>query len=272
MKRLAIVVLVVGGVFPVLAQHSGARDGGNMQGHGGAVVVRGGGAASVPAGYPGPSGFQSSSGFPGPSGSAAMSQLRFGMGAPLPGLAAGGLPTGGHPPSPVGRDVHAGPSEHQREEGRGHKGTDSVSHYGAVSTYGLGGWVEPVSLVYVDPSFYFETPSVAPVLSAPAVNESVGQQNAVEEQEAEVVAPLVYRHAYERPMPPPELGTEGAVKLVYKDGRPSEEIYNYMLTRTRLYVQDGHRREIAVDDLDLEAMQKANKEAGADFRLPGKGR
>jgi hypothetical protein len=45
-----------------------------------------------------------------------------------------------------------------------------------------------------------------------------------------------------------------------------------MLTRTTLYVQDEHRREIPVDDLDLAATQKVNKGDGIDFQLPGAGR
>jgi hypothetical protein len=65
------------------------------------------------------------------------------------------------------------------------------------------------------------------------------------------------------------LEAENAVTLVFKDGRPSEEIHNYMLTRTTLYVQDEHRREISVDEIDLTATQKANKDAGVEFRLPG---
>ena len=44
-----------------------------------------------------------------------------------------------------------------------------------------------------------------------------------------------------------------AVTLVFKDGRPSEQIHNYLLTRTTLYVQDQHRRDIALDQLDLSA-------------------
>jgi hypothetical protein len=62
------------------------------------------------------------------------------------------------------------------------------------------------------------------------------------------------------------------VTLVFKDGRPTAEIHNYMLTRTTLYVQDEHRREIPVEDLDLEATQKINKSNGIDFQLPGAGR
>ena len=59
--------------------------------------------------------------------------------------------------------------------------------------------------------------------------------------------------------------------LVFKDGRPSEQIHNYMLTRTMLYVQGDRLREIAVADLDLPATEKVNREAGVDFRLPDGG-
>jgi hypothetical protein len=62
------------------------------------------------------------------------------------------------------------------------------------------------------------------------------------------------------------------VTLVFKDGSPTEEIHNYLLTRTTLYVQDEHRREIPVDDLDLGATQKINKSNGVDFQLPGSSR
>jgi hypothetical protein len=57
------------------------------------------------------------------------------------------------------------------------------------------------------------------------------------------------------------------VTLVFKDGRPAEHIHNYLLTRTTLYVQDGRRREIPVDELDLAATVKVNHEAGVDFQL-----
>jgi hypothetical protein len=72
------------------------------------------------------------------------------------------------------------------------------------------------------------------------------------------------------PVAEPE--AEDAVTLVFKDGRPQEQIHNYMLTRTKLYVQDGRRREISVEDLDLVAMAKVNKAAGVDFRLPVTGK
>jgi hypothetical protein len=77
------------------------------------------------------------------------------------------------------------------------------------------------------------------------------------------------RPAYQRPfLPTPEPAAESAVTLVFKDGRPAEQIHNYMLTRTTLYVQDAQRREIAVADLDLTATEKVNRDSGVEFQLP----
>ena len=59
-----------------------------------------------------------------------------------------------------------------------------------------------------------------------------------------------------------------SITLVFRDGRPSEQIHNYILSRTTLSVLDQHRQDIPVDALDLAATQKANREAGVDFRLP----
>ena len=55
--------------------------------------------------------------------------------------------------------------------------------------------------------------------------------------------------------------------LVFKDGRPLEQVHNYAMTRTTLYVFDQRRQEIALDDLDVAAAMKVNREAGVDFRL-----
>jgi hypothetical protein len=66
--------------------------------------------------------------------------------------------------------------------------------------------------------------------------------------------------------PAPEKGA--AVTLVYKDGRPSEQVRNFILTRTTLSVWDGQHRDILVEDLDIPATEKANRAAGVDFELP----
>jgi hypothetical protein len=59
-----------------------------------------------------------------------------------------------------------------------------------------------------------------------------------------------------------------AITLVFKDGRASEQIHNYILSRTTLSVLDGHHHDIPVDALDLAATERANREAGVDFKLP----
>ena len=74
----------------------------------------------------------------------------------------------------------------------------------------------------------------------------------------------------EETQPPPpvrEPEPEEAVTLLFKDGRPAEQIHNYMLTRTTLYVRDQHRREISLSDLDVAATKKVNQDAGVDFQL-----
>lgn len=59
-----------------------------------------------------------------------------------------------------------------------------------------------------------------------------------------------------------------SITLVFKDGRPSMQIRNYLLTQSTLYTGDGLRREIPLSDLDLAATADANRNSGVDFRLP----
>ncbi len=61
---------------------------------------------------------------------------------------------------------------------------------------------------------------------------------------------------------------EGAVTLVFKDGRPSEHIYNYLMTAKTLTVLDQQRRVIPLDQLDLEATARASIQAGVEFSVP----
>lgn len=59
------------------------------------------------------------------------------------------------------------------------------------------------------------------------------------------------------------------VTLVFKDNsRPAQQVHNYALTRTTLYVLDGHSHEIPLDQIDMGATVKTNREAGIDFALP----
>jgi hypothetical protein len=75
---------------------------------------------------------------------------------------------------------------------------------------------------------------------------------------------------------PPQLAaaSESAerVTIVFNDGRFPEQIHNYLLTPTTLYILDQHRQEIAIDHLDLAATEKVNRDVGVDFSLPGPSR
>ena len=80
-------------------------------------------------------------------------------------------------------------------------------------------------------------------------------------------------YAYAVPRNPPSAQSaapqnENAVTVVFKDGRPAEQIHNYALTRSTLFVLDEHHRDIPVDEIDLDATRKVNRDAGVEFQLP----
>jgi hypothetical protein len=62
------------------------------------------------------------------------------------------------------------------------------------------------------------------------------------------------------------------VTLVFKDGRRPEQIHNYLLTASMLTVLDQHPVDIPipVDQIDLEATARANRQAGVEFSVPGR--
>jgi hypothetical protein len=158
--------------------------------------------------------------------------------------------------------------------------------YGSGFGYGASGWWDTNYPGYFDSGLYDSldgdsgyddpgnaasaaAPAAAPADAAPAPYYPGGYGPQPMEQ-VEAGPDSDYRPVYQRPQPEP--APENAVTLVFKDGRPNEEIHNYLLTRTTLYVQGERLREIAVADLDLAATEKVNREAGVDFRLPDGGR
>jgi hypothetical protein len=81
--------------------------------------------------------------------------------------------------------------------------------------------------------------------------------------------------AYAQPRPPYQAPAasssprpENAVKVIFKDGRPPEEIHNYLLTSTTLTVLDSNYRQIPLDEVNLAATEAANRAAGIDFHVP----
>ncbi len=65
--------------------------------------------------------------------------------------------------------------------------------------------------------------------------------------------------SYDQPQP---------VTVVFKNGQPPDQIYNYVLTPTMLYVLDGYRYSVPLAIVDVAATDRVNRMAGVDFHLP----
>lgn len=64
-------------------------------------------------------------------------------------------------------------------------------------------------------------------------------------------------------------GSADTVTLIFKDGRPPEQVQNYIATKKTLTVINGSRHyDIPIADLDVLATIKANRETGVGFQLP----
>lgn len=137
--------------------------------------------------------------------------------------------------------------------------------YGYPYGYGTGP-VAPYYLGYPDDSGVYDGPVTAPAdggqsyLAPPPPDQGPPPADAYQAY----AGPPAPQTSASAPAPEPE----DAVTLIFKDGRPPEQIHNYALTRTTLYVRDQHKRDIPVADLDLVATEKANRDAGVQFQLP----
>jgi hypothetical protein len=270
LKRLIAVALVAGGVaLPVCAQRGGGARGGSI-GHSGGFASH-----SAPAFRNSAPSFRSSF--------APMGRGPF-MGAPQPS----GNRMSSAIPAFRGSPLRNGTGFDGRRPGNGY-GADRyrrpyVPYYGLGYPYGLSGWVASNYPGYLDPGLYdygysdpaygdnnsgyaYSDPGYAAMPSPSAYPGGYGPGPA---EPAQLGPESAYRQVYQRPEPEP--APENAVTLIFKDGRPPEEIHNYMLTRTTLYVQEQRMRQISVADLDLAATEKVNREAGVDFRVPDSGR
>jgi hypothetical protein len=92
----------------------------------------------------------------------------------------------------------------------------------------------------------------------------------------QIAPPANYQPYYGTQQPDPrsiprssEPVNEEAVTLIFKDHRPNQVIHNYLLTGTTLTVWDRNPRNIPVNEIDIAATEKTNREAGVDFYLPG---
>jgi hypothetical protein len=82
-------------------------------------------------------------------------------------------------------------------------------------------------------------------------------------------APPLFRPMYQGPIVAAPVHPQPATTLIFKDGRPPEQVHNYALTATTLYALDGEmRQEIPLSLLDVPATIAANHATGVDFALP----
>ena len=241
MRRLfAVAVMVAGVTLSVYAQRGGGHGAGGFSGQGGSFVSHSAPQFHASVAPMGRVNFM---------GSPQLSANHYAAVAHLsPGRGPGSAYPSRRPSSPDRRSGYRRPY---------------APSYGVGFPSGFSIW--PGSLG--DSGFYDDSGYANP---APPADYGPQQYAAPPVEQSETAAPTAFRPTYGKPQPPPE--PENALTLVFKDGRPTEQIHNYMLTRTTLYVQDEHRREIPVDDLDLAATQKVNKGDGIDFQLPGAGR
>jgi hypothetical protein len=143
-------------------------------------------------------------------------------------------------------------------------------------------WFVPYYLGYPYASSYLGYPLDFGYGDYGSYDDSANSQNApyyapdeyggYDEQSADSDQPPSYRPYYGDSQPAAEPANEATVTLVFKDHRPDEQIHNYMLSGSTLSVLDQHPRDIPVSQLDLAATEKANREAGIDFRLPSASR
>ena len=145
------------------------------------------------------------------------------------------------------------------------------SRYGYGLPYLGTPWIGPG---YLDPGYlgYPDTTAdddsqAAPDYGGGAPNYAAGYDNPppYPQQPAPATPYLSYTRP---PQASAALPNEDAVTLIFKDGRPPEQIHNYAMTRTMLYVRDQHHRDIPLDQLDLDATENVNHKAGVDFQLP----
>ncbi len=117
-------------------------------------------------------------------------------------------------------------------------------------------------------------PAYTGLFAAPPGSRSGYERSSEPAQEPAQPAPPPYEAApvqatHPAPAKPPApLPEEEAVTIVFKDGRPPEQIRNYALTRTALYITGARVRTIPVDQIDLAATEMINEKAGVEFHLP----
>jgi hypothetical protein len=149
--------------------------------------------------------------------------------------------------------------------------------YGAPAFYAVPQWIGLGPLGYYPDDFDYGDSAASSDDAAgnygPPQYDSQGYEEPPPADTEQPVFHDNYEAAGEMPPPPPPPSpqvpeNEDATTIVFKDGRPPEQIHNYALTRTTLFVLDQQRRDIPLDQVDLAATEKANRAAGIRFQIP----
>lgn len=131
------------------------------------------------------------------------------------------------------------------------------------------GYPQPVPA----PEYAYPYPQPAPEYPAQPAYPAYPQGQPAPQAYAYPAVPPGYEAYVPQPVQPQMQyvpGSSSTVILIYKDGRPPEQIQNYLATRSTLTVLDGgRRREIPLSDLNIPATISANRQTGVDFQLPG---
>lgn len=255
MRSLAAIALIVAGfVIPVCAQRGG--------GHGGSSGHSGG--FSGHAGITG----HSTAAFHG-SGPARSAPSRLVAPRNFAGMRPLGAVSSFRPRNPGNQAAR----QPYRGRGDGHR-RPYISPYGlGYPYYGYAPWLDaydPYLFGSEDDSDNSNT-QAAPADTGQYQDGDYAQQPPIPYQQPPEQYPLPPGGPYASPpnnVQPASVTESEAVTLIFKDGRPPEQIHNYLMTRTTLYVQDEHKRSIPVDQLDIAATAKTNQDAGVDFQIP----
>ena len=264
MRSAAIVALIVAGIaFPACAQHGGAR--GGSSGHAGGSGVSG---HSGSAGHSAPAFHGRAPARPAPIRSAA--PRTFAVNRPLASVSNLRPRT---PGTSVGRQPYRGQGGDRNRDR--HRAPYISPYLNGYSYYGYSPW-----LGGYDPDLWGSSDDGDSDNSQTASGDSGAQYQSGQDQGVDNGQypggygpppgqyPTAYRPPVSEPRPSQAAAAEEAVTLVFKDGRPPEQVHNYVLTRTTLFVQDQNRRSIPVDQIDIAATEKTNRDAGVEFQVP----
>ncbi|MGC2162363.1 MAG: hypothetical protein WA634_10665 [Silvibacterium sp.] len=253
MMRVALIALMAAGLaLPACAQRGGGHGGGGFAGHS-AAGFHGGFAAphfsrgftARPYSYGARRYSRSSSAYP---------RYRSGFRAPY-----------------VGRDYYR-PNRYQRSY---------LGGYGVPLFYAIPDWIGlGTEGCYPDASDYSvydgDADNLAPDCAGSVAGPAAGPDQPTiygDDGQGPPAPPPDYAPpAYEPPAQSPRSSqipaNEVATTIVFNDGRPSEQVHNYALTRTTLFVLDQQQRDIPLDQINLAETEKVNRAVGIPFQVP----